>query len=144
MCFALARVGTAPVCLPDIGLEHIRGFLRGPSGEGTITAHPRGRHHPWIPFRADDLRLERRCGGVPAGSKPASIFPTARSAVHDPQFDPPTAISFREDSIDLARTARSILGVDVAGGPVLLAVIRLSTLIPSAREDDPSRCRVTY
>lgn len=105
-----------------------------------------GRSVFWRNMRriADGLRLIHEAGIVHGSISEQTIFAASddvegyrlggfEACIHisdgalganDHLFDPLAAISFRQDWIDLARTARSILGLDEAEGPALLAFER--------------------
>ncbi|MDV4183529.1 AAA domain-containing protein [Rhizobium brockwellii] len=88
-------------------LIHEAGIVHGSVSEQTI-------------FAASDDAEGYRLGGFEA----CIHISDGALGANDHLFDPSTAISFRQDWIDLARTARSIVGLDDAEGPALLAIER--------------------
>ncbi|TWC77166.1 AAA domain-containing protein [Rhizobium sp. SJZ105] len=88
-------------------LIHEAGIVHGSVSEHTI-------------FAASDDVEGYRLGGFEA----CIHISDGALGANDHLFDPLTAISFRQDWIDLARTAKSLLGVDDAEGPALLAIER--------------------
>lgn len=88
-------------------LIHEAGIVHGSVSEQTI-------------FAASDDVESYRLGGFEAS---IHISDGTLSA-NDHLFDPSTAISFRQDWKDLARTAGSILGIGDAEAPALLAIER--------------------
>lgn len=88
-------------------LIHEAGIVHGSVSEQTI-------------FAASDDVVGYRLGGFEA----CIHISDGALGANDHLFDPSTAISFRQDWMDLARTARSILGFDDAEGPALLAIER--------------------